>query len=291
MRSCLLTVTIMMFAIAACPSASIDDAEETPDDAFTTDRSRSRPDSELTQDAREDVWDTTVPDVTDGRELDALDDPADNGTTTTDETSPADLEDVAEDSEADSGSDSVASDIPEDEAGTDTNIDLSDSSDTDVTDGRVSDTASDGDDSDGTLPLPGCTELPLSVELSVEGDLTDSAPTWSRPNYANCEIDTGETMHFVEHVFCNPGASSAFDFKIEVTSDDAGLTLGNCEAVLYRGNSVPPPESECIDSAFSETLGPTLANVTIGNEGYVTLVVSQFLSFDYGTYRIRVSRR
>lgn len=137
-----------------------------------------------------------------------------------------------------------------------------------------------------------CISLPASGAIVVPGELSDDSDSWSRPNSAACTLDASEPMRMQAFVFCNQGSDGRYDLTVELMADDGGLTLDTAQVLLYAGGVVPPPGSACLTQGLSiDESGPSFSNIEVDASESVTLVTSQFISWDWGTFRVRAEAR
>ena len=158
---------------------------------------------------------------------------------------------------------------------------------------RDRDSSGDPVPDDFLFDMSGCTPLPTSGSLVLNGELdTDLSPQWNLPNTADCTVDTGgdsPALYALYHM-CNTGPERSYDILAEGGRDDPSLTMGGIAIFIYKESGLPTDPTSCV--AQTNNVGEDVAlidayNVPTGR-GF-TVIASSYSYVIDGTFRITIS--
>ncbi len=143
--------------------------------------------------------------------------------------------------------------------------------------------------------MGGCTTLPTTGTLTINGETLGTDPVWLRPLAASaCPASgfsaVGTAVPYNTFVLCNTsGGPLTLDFAMDGAQEGA-YTHTDPYLVLYDGQTIPADALQCLDGDDDGGSGNgSLATaVTIADGAFVTVVASGFDNTDIGTYAIRI---
>lgn len=145
---------------------------------------------------------------------------------------------------------------------------------------------------DISMDLTGCTPLPTSGSLVIDGELSDASPQWNLPNTADCSVDIGgdSPALYAIHELCNTGPRRAFDILAEGGRDDPTLTMGGVAIFVYPDIGMPDDPTDCAAQTnnVADDEGTIEAFMVPGGRR-ITLIASSYSYLIDGTYRITIT--